>query len=291
MLVAMACAPAAHACVNSIGTDHAGRRFHADWYIGEDMADSMAKRYKRDSRLSSASSTIDKARAQPDFENMTNLGVVLLYQEQYTEAARLFLSIERLFPGHYETAANLGTALELMGKNEAALRWIRIGIARNQDEHLRTEWLHARILETKISLAKNPGFLKDHSVAGVRFDTTVIPALPTDLPGGNDGKPVKPWALNQALSYQLFERTQFVGPKDPVVANLLLDWATLNLAGGPIENADVLYKLAITYGANDDALMKERRAFIRRTLAKTKTNDPYEFRCAICEPPSQPQGG
>ena len=291
MLVAMACAPAAHACVNSIGTDHAGRRFHADWYIGEDMADSMAKRYKRDSRLSSASSTIDKARAQPDFENMTNLGVVLLYQEQYTEAARLFLSIERLFPGHYETAANLGTALELMGKNEAALRWIRIGIARNQDEHLRTEWLHARILETKISLAKNPGFLKDHSVAGVRFDTTVIPALPTDLPGGNDGKPVKPWALNQALSYQLFERTQFVGPKDPVVANLLLDWATLNLAGGPIENADVLYKLAITYGANDDALMKERRAFIRRTLAKTKANDPYELRCAICEPPSQPQGG
>lgn len=291
MLVAMACAPAAHACVNSIGTDHAGRRFHADWYIGEDMADPMAKQSQRDHLLSSASSIIDQARTQPDFGNLTNLGVLLVYQGQYTEAARLFLSIERLFPSRHETAANLGTALELMGQDQAALRWIRIGIARNQDEHLRTEWLHARILEAKLALAKNPGFLKDYSVAGVRFATTVVPALPAELPAGNDGKPVKPWALNQALSYQLFERTQFVGPKDAVIANLLQDWATLNLAGGPIENADALYKLAVTYGASEDALMKERRAFIRRTLAKAQANDPYEFQCAICEPLSQPQGG
>jgi tetratricopeptide (TPR) repeat protein len=285
----MACAPAVHACINSVGTDHAGRRFHADWYIGEDMTDSMRKQYRRDSLLSSASSTIDQARAKPDFGNLSNLGVLLIYQGQYTEAARLFLSIERLFPGHHETAANFGTALELMGQDQAALRWIRIGIARNQDEHLRTEWLHVRILESKIALAKDPGFLKNHSVARVRFATVVVPPIPAELPAGNDGKPVKPWALNQALSYQLFERTQFVGSKDPVVANLLQDWATLNLAGGAIENADALYKLAVTYGASEDALMKERRAFIRRTLATAKTNDPYDFRCAICEPPPLPQ--
>lgn len=291
MLVAMTFSPAVHACINSIGTDHTGRRFHADWYIGEDMADSMTKQYKRDNLLSSASSTIDKARAQADFGNLTNLGVLLLYQGQYTKAAKLFLSIERLFPGHHETAANLGTALELMGQDQAALRWIRIGIARNQDEHLRSEWLHARILEAKIALANNPTLLKDHSVAGVRFSKIVVPALPADFPAGNDGNPVKPWALNQALSYQLFERTQFVGPKDAVVANLLQDWATLNLAGGPIENADALYKLAVTYGASEDALMKQRRAFIRRTLATSKTNDPYNFQCAICEPLPSPQDG
>ena len=289
ILAAMTFSPAAHACINSIGTDHAGRRFHADWYIGEDMADSMTKRYKRNNLLSSASSTIDKARTQPDFGNLTNLGVLLLYQGQYTKAARLFLFIERIFPNHHETAANLGTALELMGQDQAALRWIRIGIVRNQDEHLRSEWLHARILEAKITLANNPTLLKDHSVAGVQFSRVVVPALPADFPAGNDGKPVKPWALNQALSYQLFERTQFVGPKDAVVANLLQDWATLNLAGGPIENADALYNLAVTYGASEDALMKQRRAFIRRTLATSKTNDPYNFQCAICEPLPSPQ--
>lgn len=291
MLVAMAFAPTAQACVNSVGTDHAGRRFHADWYIGEEMADSMAKQYKRDNLLSSASSTIDKARAKPDFGNLTNLGVLLLYQGQYAKAARLFLSIERLFPGHHETAANLGTALELMGQDQAALSWIRIGIVRNQDEHLRSEWLHARILEAKIALANDPGFLNGRSVAGVRFDKIVVPALPAELPAGNDGMPVEPWALNQALSYQLFERTQFVRPKDAIVANLLQDWATLNLAGGPIENADALYKLAVAYGAGEDALMKQRRAFIQRTLVAAKANDPHDFQCAICEPTPSPEDG
>jgi len=286
---AMAFAPTAQACINSVGTDHAGRRFHSDWYVGEEMAASMAKQYKRDNLLSSASSTIDRARTKPDFANLTNLGVLLIYQGQYAKAARLFLSIDRIFPGHHETAANLGTALELMGQDQAALRWIRIGIVRNEDEHLRSEWLHARILEAKIALANDPGFLSARSVAGIRFDRVVVPGLPPELPAGNDGMPVKPWELNQALSYQLFERTQFVVPKDAVVANLLQDWATLNLAGGPIENADALYKLAVAYGASEDTLMKQRRAFIQRTLAAAKKKEPQGLQCAICEPQGTPE--
>ena len=103
------------------------------------------------------------------------------------------------------------------------------------------------------------------------------------MPPGNNGKPVKPWELDSALSYQLHERTGFVRPRDPIVANLLLDWATLNLAGGPVENADVLYDLAVDYGAERNALMRNRQAYITRVLARAGDTDPKDDSlCAIC---------
>ncbi len=278
----------AHACINSVGTDHTGRTFDLNWYVGQTMTQNIVEQSTRKYWLSRAAKTVQAARAQPDFRNLTNLGVLLIYQGQYDLAARHFLFVEQRFPGHHETAANLGTALELSGYDEVALKWIRIGIRRNAHEHQGSEWLHARILQAKISLARDPAYLNSHSVVGIAFGPGLVPALPpdSDLPAGNDGLPLKPWDLDQALSYQLHERTQFVPPKDPIVANLLLDWATLNLAGGPIENADALYRAAIMYGAPRDALMRRRQDLIKQTLAKansTKARAPGNT-CAICMP-------
>jgi hypothetical protein len=64
-------------------------------------------------------------------------------------------AVERLkdidfdYPGRYFIAANLGTAYELAGDDENALKWILEGIKCNPQSHMRTEWLHARILEAK----------------------------------------------------------------------------------------------------------------------------------------------
>lgn len=275
--------PAADACINGLGTDHAGHRFIADWYTGEEMTQALSEQRQRRHMLDRARTIAATARKQPDFANLTDLGVLLIYQGQYGAAIRHFLAIEQRFPGKHQTAANLGTALELAGYDEVALRWIRIGIQRNQDEHLRSEWLHVRILEAKIALSKNPDYLENRSVAGVAFEKTLVPSIPSAMPLGNDGKPVKPWELDRSLSYQLHERIQFVAAPDPVVANLLLDWATLNLAGGPLENADALYRQAVRYGARQDPLMRNRHGYIRRTLAQAD-RDLSDIRCAICQP-------
>ncbi|UNK49806.1 hypothetical protein MNR01_01850 [Lysobacter sp. S4-A87] len=281
-------ASSANACINAVGTDHTGRTFMPDWYTGKGMTDPIFQQTARNNWLAGADRTIRDARTEPDFGHLTDLGVLLIYQGQYALAVRHFLFVERRFPGR------LGTALELAGHDDVALRWIRIGIRRNQAEHYGSEWLHARILQAKIALAADPAYLTGRSVAGVWFEPKLVPSLPDRTPAGNNGKPVEPWKLNQALAYQLYERTQFVRPKDPIVANLLLDWATLNLAGGPIENADALYDAAVAYGAPRDALVRSRQDYIKRTLAqapkgKTPTSDD---RCAICQPrplPSPPQ--
>ena len=173
--------------------------------------------------------------------------------------------------------------------DDVALQWIRIGIQRNAAEHEGTEWLHARILEANIELKRDPRYLETRSVAGVRFDSAVLPALPATYPRGNDGRPVSAYALNMALSYQLHERMMFVKPKDAVVANLLMDWATLNLAGGPVENAEALYPLAERYGARRTPLVTARLAEVRKLLASAKRRpDGPQGRCPICDPSAEP---
>lgn len=171
-------ATAAQACINSIGTDNQGHAFFPDWIVGDELREHLTGQLRRDRQMLQAKDVIAVARAMPNYEHLNNLGVVLVYQGQYPLAIRHFLTIERRWPGRYETAANLGTALELAGYDQVALRWIRIGMRRNHDAHMRSEWLHARILESKIALAKDPDYLATRSVAGVDFGDALVPSMP-----------------------------------------------------------------------------------------------------------------
>ena len=150
-------------------------------------------------------------------------------------------------------------------------------------EHDGTEWLHARILEAKVADAA--GHWKHcRSIAGIAFDDALVPSLPKAMPAGNDGKPVRPYELDRAFRYQLDERMQFVKPRDWAVANLLSDWAALNLAGGPLENAKALHGLALRYGEPPTLVWSRRLAHIHRVLAKAKEAQEDAFDCPICEP-------
>lgn len=284
-LAALLWAPLASACINSPATDNQGRSFSVMEYTGDTLVESITMPSHARGVMSHKGEITAAARREPSFYHLTELGVLLIHQGKYADAARLFVAMERLFPGRYQTAANLGTALELMGSDRAALRWIRIGMRRNPDSHRRTEWLHARILEAKLALAADPRALEGRSVAGVVFEPVTVPPLPTAYPPGNDGKPVKPHELDQALSYQLNERLQFVKPKDVVVASLLEDWATLNLVGGPVENAAALYPLAWRYGARKTPLSIARQQEATRVMAKSGKQASRDIGyCTICPP-------
>lgn len=274
----------AFACINAIGSDRDGRPFPADDRVGDDLVRSLGGGGLRDFHLRNADEIEADAKKSPDLDRWTALGILRIYQGRYREAANQFLATEATFPGRPETAANLGTALELMGEDAIALRWIRIGIRRNAHEHYGTEWLHARILDAKIGLRKDPTFLDGRSVAGIAFRAVPVPPLPNAYPPGNDGRPVTPSMLNAALHYQLRERLAFVRPKDRVVADLLTDWATLNLSGGPVENAKALYPLAIRYGAPKTPLLLARWRRSEEILERPDRSGRSGV-CAICFAP------
>lgn len=140
-------------------------------------------------------------------------GVALIRLGRYADAIDTLVALEAARPGVYETAANLGTAYELVGKLEEAALWIARGIDRNPRSHAGTEWLHAAILHAKLKLRDDPAWLKAHSV--------VDPAQV----GPRDAAEIV-----RAIDYQLAERLQFVTAPDAVVCDLFYQ-AALRVAG------------------------------------------------------------
>ena len=248
----------ARACINETGTDRFGHTINLDMPVSW-LEDDLTYGKRRDELVEWAGRVLFVAKAQPDFNNLNQLAVSSIRLGRPKPAIRLLLALERRWPGHYETATNLGTALELAGADEVALRWIREGMRRNADSHDGSEWLHARILEAKVAGPIG------RSILGLDFGFAPTPQLPHELPAGNDGKPLPtPDLLARHLLVQLAERVQFVPPRDPVVAALFFDWGNVEFASGSLQYADLAYEFAQRYGHADAALIARRRQEVAR---------------------------
>jgi len=191
------------------------------------------------------------ANATPEAAN--DLAVAYIFAGAYDKAIALLRQLEKTHPGLAKTAANLGTAFELSGKDAEALHWIKQGIRRDRDEHDGTEWLHVRILEAKRAVARDPDWLSTHSVLGIDFGTRYggLPRTPPSLPKDARHKPLTLPEIERALGYQLTERIKFVVPPDPYMADLFVDRghiATLLKAPGAAE----YYKAAQLFGPLKD---------------------------------------
>ena len=269
----------AYACLNTYGS----LRLHNDMsalYIEPDILSDIIGRTRPDEdEIAWVAYAAKRAKAQPNFENLNDVAVGLVHMGKPKEAITLLQQLERGNPGKYQTAANLGTAYELSGDNEQALKWIREGIRRNPKSHEGTEWLHVRILEAKLN--RRPAGDAGHSLLGLDFGMGPLPSRPTKFPSGNDGMPVKLSALGLALRYQLVERTHFVAAPDPMVAALLTDWAHLELIAGDRQAARVLYEKAARYGALQDARFLAAKAQAARELTAAE-RAAYEGTCEIC---------
>jgi tetratricopeptide (TPR) repeat protein len=148
-------------------------------------------------------------------EDRTDYAVALIHLGRYPDAIKVLHALEAERPGVYTTASNLGTAYELVGNLEEALKWIGRGIERNASSHQGSEWLHVAILRAKINLRSDQAWLKQHTVIE---------------PGGERSAD----EIVRAIEYQLNERLHFVKPSDAVVCDLFYQ-AALRMTGEAAE--------------------------------------------------------
>jgi tetratricopeptide (TPR) repeat protein len=261
LLALVVASPVVCACVNEMATNAKGQPVKVTVSDAESLRYGLMHAGPARDDVQHARDVIEAFRERPDDEHLNDLAVVLIRLGRPEKAIEVLQRIERRHPGRYQTATNLGTAYELAGRNDDALRWIREGIRRNPASHDGTEWLHARILEAKVAAPHPAGA---PPVLALDFGRGLMPRLPARLPPGNDGRPVTPHGLATALAYQLTERTWFVRPRDPWVASLFYDWGNLEMAAGALEFADVAYEFAERYGHPEHALIARRRAEIAR---------------------------
>lgn len=189
-------------------------------------------------------------------------------------AISLLQDTDQKIPGDARIASGIGTAFELAGNNPEALNWIREGIKRNASEHAASEWLHARIVEARIALAKDPEWFAKNSVLGLDFGRDAVPVAPEILPI-EQGRIKGADQLLGQIDYQLTERTRDRQPPDPVLGDLYASAADLAIAGAvsPLDDRksklrpEAYYERALQYGAPHAGLIRQRLARYRADLA------------------------
>lgn len=178
--------------------------------------------------------------ATKDLDYLSDKGLLLILLGRYDEAIKLYLKIEKIEPNRYSTASNIGTAYELIGQNENALKWIKKAVEINPKSHHNSEWIHVNILKAKIQ--------------GEQFYSTKF-LLNTEF--GNEPLPKSQmtqkelYYLSEALNYQLNERMTFVKPKEKIVAQLLFDMGNIAFLLGEYGHAQIIYNSAKEYGYTD----------------------------------------
>jgi tetratricopeptide (TPR) repeat protein len=177
---------------------------------------------------------------------LSDKGLILILQEKYQEAINLYLTIEKMKPNRYSTASNIGTAYELIGDNENALKWIKKAVEINPESHFRSEWIHVAILEAKI---KGDAWINADSLIKMNFGTERKPH--------SNLSQEELTALSHALYYQLKERMSFIAPKDPIVAQLLFELGNVYYLKGQFKDALGTYQQAKKYGFQSQ-LMDQR---------------------------------
>jgi hypothetical protein len=220
-------------------------------------------------------------KAAPSLEHTNDLAVARILAGQYDDAIELLREAETKSPGKSaKVAANLGTALELKGgADEDALYWIREGVKRDADEHEGSEWLHVRILETKIALAKDPQWLEKNRVLPLDFGADEVPMAPAILPIDSDGKLKGVDDLLDHIRYQLDERMKFVKPPDPIVGDLAASAGDLVYAGSDGSPAKH-YELALRYGAPRADLLQKRLARFKKDYPNVGDNEDPKTQAA-----------
>lgn len=172
-----------------------------------------------------------------DLDYLSDKGLVLILLKRYDEAIELYLKIEKIKPNLYSTASNIGTAYELAGQNENALKWIKKAVRINPRSHENSEWIHVNILEAKI---KGEEFYTSDFLLKTDFGSEKLPKSSINSNKLND--------LRNALYYQLNERISFVKPKEVIVAQLLFDLGNINYLLGDYSSAVGNYNKAKSYG-------------------------------------------
>ncbi|MDM1550356.1 tetratricopeptide repeat protein [Empedobacter falsenii] len=178
---------------------------------------------------------------KPDADLLSDKGLILILQGKYQQAIDLYLEVEKKYPNRYSTASNIGTAYELIGDNENALKWISKALVLNPDSHNKSEWIHQNILKIKLKQLQ----LSSESLINTDFGNEDFPVSTLSKEDLN--------SLKNQLYFQLNERRSFIQPKDEIMAQLLFDYGNILLLLGEKEAKEV-YEIAKQYGFSNELI-------------------------------------
>lgn len=201
----------------------------------------------------------------------SDLVAAYLYLQQADSAAFWSKRLVQKFPNEYNVLINYAVALELQGKLNEALVYMKKALAINPYSHFGSEWIHQRILENYIAGNTAP----TRSILGLDFGNDSLPKRPDSLTS------ITP--LLTELHYQLEDRLFFMqqsDKKDVLFGSLLYDYANLLFLAGYVDFAPDYFAMAEQYGFMHPAQTKRvvllNTILMERDVQQRLNNDRLE---------------
>jgi tetratricopeptide (TPR) repeat protein len=203
-----------------------------------------------------------------DYKLLSDYAWYELRMGNKNNAVKLLEALYEKHPTEYNVLANLGTAYEVTGDNKRALGLLRKAVAINPQSHYGSEWIHIKILEQKVLAAPDYRLILD---LGADADPAAW------LAGNVYNKEIKPDSLMVQLAFQLHERISFVPAPDPVVGQLVKDFADLVLLTRSKKEAKPYYDYALLYDSTVLSAASRPYQQVQETLPE-KMESPPEVR-------------
>ncbi|MGH1337739.1 MAG: tetratricopeptide repeat protein [Aureispira sp.] len=243
LLLLLSAATTSQACLNVYySLDHNGHL--------HDNAEQLKRAFNTNFNLSLIERKLQKLEKrlakEQDYKLLSNYAVLMLKAGKTKEALAILEQLYLHHPEEYQLAANLGTAYELNGDLTKALFYIKRGIELNPEAHQGSEWVHVKILETKLQLQKDPNYLTTHSVLELTEEQKNDPLV------------------GEQIHIQVHERFPFSPPFNAIMANLLIDLGDCYANTTSIEFAKALYSIAkFHHGSKDKRIDEQLRKMLQ----------------------------
>jgi tetratricopeptide (TPR) repeat protein len=205
----------------------------------------------------------ERAKGGPPWPAELDAAVEMILSGEQDQAKK---NLEALIPSlgqNYYLYANLAVACELLGEDAAALAHVEKALFIWPNAHQNTEWMHKRVLQAKLAIAKDSSWLTSHTISGIPQGSIPMDFSVWTVEGTKNLE-----ALSRGLAAHLVPRLVFgkKGQKDPVVATLLLEFARIEARISLVESALPVLDLAEEYGADVAALRTEWKALVNDRL-------------------------
>jgi tetratricopeptide (TPR) repeat protein len=243
-----------YSCGNEYYTfDYKGNKIRLE---GGPSYSAFDKNFNLELNVSKIRKLIKKLKKDRNYMLLSDYALCLLKLGKRKEPLEILVHLNKYYPDDYKIAANLGTVYELDGQVDSALKYIKRDLILNPNDHQGSEWIHVKVLETKLELKKNPAYLKEHSVLNLtqkqKNDPTVY----------------------KHIILQLKERVPF-SPEgtDEIMASLFADLGEISSNIKSIAYARAYYLIAQKYYGSDspsiDLKIKELEKLINKYINQT----------------------
>lgn len=202
------------------------------------------------------------------YKLLNNKAHCYIFLNRIDESLAILLDLEKKLPGESKFAENLAFCYEKKRNYAKALQWIQLAIKRNSMAAYSNVWVYEKILYARLQLVKDPDYLKKNDIFNLGIDRTTDLAF---ISQRTEEEYRKRWRLSsktkhikQRIQLQLQRNPQ---SKDPVIASMIFELATIYAIDEVCEVALPVFELALEHNPANEDLVKRRIRQMKKIIA------------------------